>query len=229
MPSVATIKKVRSLHQKKFRQKEGLFLVEGQKMVEELLRSDFVVDQLFSTVDFAGSENVSEGELERMSSLRNANQVLAVVKIPNIKLNPDKPSLVLDGVNDPGNLGTIIRIADWYGIDQVVCSKNTVDCYNPKVVQSTMGSLFRTSVHYLDLEEFLAKTTIPTFGAVMDGNTPERAGMAVNLVLGSESHGIRESILPYLNQRVTIPRIGEAESLNVAVAAGILLDRLCGK
>ena len=219
------IKLIRSLQQKKFRREHGLFVVEGVKMVDELKRSDYEIVKIFASEDYAEAEKVSPKELERISSLRSPNKVLALAKTRSFEPDVTKNSVLLDGVNDPGNLGTIIRLADWYGVEQIVCSEDCVDVYNSKVVQSTMGSLFRVKVVYADLQKFVSDTKIPVYAAVMDGDEEWSSGSNYHLLMGSESHGLRGGLDREADTRITIQKRGEAESLNVGVATGILLDR----
>lgn len=230
MLSTSHIKKIKSLHQKKFRKEYGLFLAEGEKIVGELIRSDLEIVEMYATMEFQGAQVITNKELTRISSLKNPNKVLAVARIPGFVANPSGSAILLDGVNDPGNLGTIIRIADWYGIDQVICSPDCADCYNPKVVQATMGSLFRVKLVYTDLEAYLSNSDLDSYAAVMNGDLIQSPAPSngFNLIMGSESHGIRQDLDQLADHRVTINRVGVAESLNVGVATGIILDRLTG-
>jgi len=231
------IKYIRGLALKKNRVKEQCFVVEGEKSVAELLRSSFQIIDLFATKQWIAENNydnaneVSVTELARISNLKSANNVLAVVKFnEEIKEKISGVTLVLDDINDPGNLGTIIRVCDWFGVEQIVCSKNTVDFYNPKVVQSTMGSLFRVSVLYTDLNKYLAKTTIPIYGAFMDGENIKSSNTNENihLVMGNEANGISKEVEKYISKKVAIKNIGgNTESLNVAIATAILLYEFC--
>ena len=174
---------------------------------------------------------VSSEELSRISNLTSPNNVLAIVKVSQKKLeNNTGITLVLDDVNDPGNLGTIIRICDWFGVTQLICSNSTVDCYNSKVVQAAMGSLFRVNIKYLDLATYLADIDTPIYGAYMNGvdvkgqEFPKQA----HLIMGNEANGISESVSKYITKKVSIKNIGgNAESLNVAVATSILLHEFC--
>ena len=168
------LKLITSLSQKKYRQKHKLFVAEGVKVVNELLNSSFELDQLFATEDFdtqnKNCQIISNEELRKISSLKTPNKVLGIFKIPAEKEISNKGLiLVLDDINDPGNLGTIIRLCDWFGVTTLVCSNETVDCYNQKVVQSSMGSLTRLAIKYLNLKEYLSNTELPTFIADMDG------------------------------------------------------------
>tara|TARA_B110000444_G_scaffold183091_1_gene172032 strand:- start:271 stop:987 length:717 start_codon:yes stop_codon:yes gene_type:complete len=231
------IKFIKSLSLKKNRQKEQLFIAEGEKIVAELLNSNFEFHQIFATNEWVLKNTdikvikVNNSELDRISNLRSANNVLAIVKIKqeNLSVN-DGLNLVLDDINDPGNLGTIIRMCDWFGVKQLVCSKSTVDCFNPKVVQSAMGSLFRVSIIYTDLDGYLSNIDTPIYGAFMDGENVRnvKVPQSVHLIMGNEANGISEEIDNLITDKVAIKSIGNsAESLNVAVATSILLHELC--
>ena len=223
------IKLIRSLQQKKTRKEYGLFTVEGKKNVLDLIHSDFPIEELYSTEEVDLPINhvtISKKQLSQISSLKQSEGVLAMVKIKNFtpKTNA-RLTLVLDTINDPGNLGTIIRTADWFGVDQIICSSQTVDCYNPKVVQAAKGSLFHIPIVYTDLIDFL-KDRKNVYGASLDGeaigyNTKLESS---TLVMGSESHGISEELIPFIQHLIKIPSYGKAESLNVAIATGILLN-----
>ena len=238
MLSKNELKYIQSLCQKKQRQAEGLFIAEGTKLTEELLKSQYRIRKLYALTDWAeqykGSVDlatITDIELERMSSLQTPNKVLAVVEQESPKKEPilsNRLTLVLDGIQDPGNLGTIIRIADWFGISQIIASEDTVELYNPKVVQSTMGSITRVEVWYKDLEAFLRSVKKPVYGALLNGKNMhgEPAVTEGLLVIGNESKGISEELLPYISHPITIPRLGGAESLNAAVATGILVSHL---
>ncbi|MCA0932886.1 RNA methyltransferase [Lutimonas saemankumensis] len=236
MLSKNQIKFIRSLKKKKFRQAEKLFLAEGIKVVEELLASAFELHRLYATSSYKNPFKIKdltiieEKELAMISDFTNPNQVFGIFKIPSEKdLTREGLTLVLDGVNDPGNLGTIIRLCDWFGVRQIVCSENTVDCYNQKVVQASMGSLTRVSVSYLDLAEYLRLETRMIYGTLLDGEniyqlTPEENAV---LILGNEANGISEEVKRMIRQKLTIPQFGETqktESLNVAMAAAIFLS-----
>lgn len=235
MLSKNQIKLINQLNQKKQRKKHDLFFAEGIKTVKELLDSSYELEVLFTTADVLFAEGsktqlISEKELKKISSLTTPQTVLGVFKIPNKPPNPKaKISLVLDGVRDPGNLGTIIRLCDWFGIKQLICSSDTVDCYNPKTVQATMGSLARVQVNYIDIEEFLSETNLPIFGTFMDGeniyrqNLPEEA----LIVMGNEANGITPKIENLITDRIAIPQFGEikeTESLNVGTATAIVIS-----
>ena len=228
------IKLITSLSRKKYRQKHQLFIVEGVKVVQEFLSSSYELEILFSTEnDFSFTNKfikVSDQELKKISGLKNPNKVLAIFKIPN-QINPKTDDLVLalDNINDPGNLGTIIRLCDWFGIEQLVCSNETVDCFNSKVVQASMGSLTRVAVSYLDLKKYLQNASVPIFVADMDGLDVYKTKLpdSALLVLGNEANGISDEIKQLVTTKITIPRFGafqQTESLNVATASAILLS-----
>ena len=230
------LKLITSLSQKKYRQKNSLFIAEGIKVVNELLNSSFQVDILFATDDFETTISsdkivrVSEKDLQKISNLKSPNKVLGLFKIPNEKPLQEKGlTIVLDAINDPGNLGTIIRLCDWFGVTQLICSKDTVDCYNPKVVQASMGSLTRISIKYIALESYLQETNLPTFIADMNGENVYKSTLPKKaiLVMGNEANGVSDEIRALIKNKISIPRFGETqatESLNVATATAILLS-----
>ena len=239
MISKNQIKFIKSLSLKKNRVKAKLFIAEGEKIIKELLNSKFEIEQIYATKQFSGVNSdkkslvtlVSNEELSSISNLTSPNNVLAIVSIFQQELeNNTGITLVLDDVNDPGNLGTIIRLCDWFGVTQLICSNNTVDCYNPKVVQSAMGSLFRVNIQYLDLATYLADIDAPIYGAYMNGIDVKAQEFPKQscLIMGNEAKGISESISKFITNKVSIKNIGEnAESLNVAVATSILLHEFC--
>lgn len=231
------LKLIRSLQQKKKRAEYGRFVAEGVKMVRELLDSSLVADKVYATEPeiLDGWEGpvipVSEGELRKMSNLKTPNKVLAVFHIPDpVEIDETEWVLALDGVKDPGNLGTIIRLCDWFGIPQLLCTEDTVDCYNPKVLQATMGSIARVNIVYASLGQFLEQTKLPAFGAFMEGSPVQRVEFpeAGILVMGNEAHGVSSEISKMLTGRVSIPSYltSGAESLNVATATAILLHEI---
>ena len=229
------IKFIKSLSLKKNRIKEQLFIAEGEKIVSELLKSDFEIKNIYATKEWkVNNDNItqiSNAELQRISNLKSPNKVLAVVQFKNHKIiKHDGITLVLDEINDPGNLGTIIRMCDWFGVNQIICSKNTVDIFNPKVVQSAMGSTFRVQVNYTDLENYLSDIKTPIYGAFMDGKNLKEVKIpkSAHLVMGNEANGITAEINKLITDKVAIKNIGKsAESLNVAVATSILLHVFC--
>lgn len=229
------IKLIKSLSQKKYRQQLGLFTVEGIKGITEFLNSDFELEILYTTKSIFEApidhiQDISEVELKKISTLKNPNTALAIFKIPMGQQPSIKGLIVaLDDVRDPGNLGTIIRLCDWYGVKDLVCSTNTVDCYNSKVVQATMGSLTRVNVSYLNLEVYLDSNSTQIFGTFMNGEniyTTDLPNEGI-VVLGNEANGISEAIQSKVNRKLTIPQFGKSndtESLNVANATAIVLS-----
>ena len=211
-----------------------MFIAEGLKTVNELLNSSLKLHHVFTTRSFnfdAKSEtSVTEAELKKISFLSTPNQALAIFEIPESKPIQDNQLIIaLDDVRDPGNLGTIIRLCDWFGIQDLVCSASTVDCYNPKVIQATMGSITRVNVSYVNLEAFLKNNEMDVFGAFMDGNNIYKTNLPNQgiLVLGNEANGISPAIEACLDNKLSIPRFGDlqtTESLNVATATAILLS-----
>ncbi|RCS27907.1 RNA methyltransferase [Polaribacter sp. WD7] len=230
------LKLITSLSQKKYRQKHKLFIAEGIKVVQEFLNSKFKLEMLFcvDSVLFDVSEEkmtvISEVELKKISTLKNPNKVLALFKIPEGQEFVNKGFCVaLDGVNDPGNLGTIIRLCDWFGVEELICSKDTVDCYNSKVVQASMGSLTRIAVRYLDLENFINNSKLPAFIAEMDGENVYKTTLPKEaiLLMGNEANGVSAKLKNLIENSISIPRFGKnqaTESLNVATATAVLLS-----
>ena len=196
------LKTITSLSQKKYRQQHNLFVAEGIKVVRELLQSSLELVKLYATDDFviddiSKLEKISPKDLQKISNLKTPNKVLGIFKIPDEKPLQEKGLiLALDTINDPGNLGTIIRLCDWFGITQLICSKETVDCYNPKVVQSSMGSLTRVSIKYIDLKSFLKETNLPIYIADMDGENVYKTDLPKEaiLVMGNEANGVSDEI-----------------------------------
>lgn len=226
------IKFVRSLHQKKNRSENGLFLVEGEKMVKELIhQKKYSISEIFGTESLEGYEVqiVSKKELERMSTLKSPNKFLAIVSsdIKEATTNSNQ-LLMIDLVNDPGNMGTIIRTADWFGIKDIILDKNSVEVFNPKVVQSTMGAIFRVNIRYANLVQETKKLQsegYKFYGAFMEGEDYKSVTFDEKsvLVMGSESHGISSALEEVIDYKITIPSQGDSESLNLAVATGIIL------
>ncbi len=235
------VKFIQSLCHKKHRISEGLFIAEGVKLVEEIIKSPFRIKKIYATDKWTAPKQtnadvvtlISEEDLERITLLQTPNQVLALVGIPivpaEIKLE-NRLTLMLDGIQDPGNFGTIIRLADWFGIAQIICSHDTVELYNPKTIQSTMGSFVRVNIIYKDLPKVLKTTKLPVYGALLEGQSIYTISKPTKgiLLIGSEGKGIGEELLPHITNPITIPRIGGAESLNAGVATGILLSHLGG-
>lgn len=245
MLSKPQIKRIRSLHLKKYREAEGLFIAEGKKIVEELLDSHIEVEHIYALDNYVASLSssvpytiVNAEELNKISALSTPQGILALCKIP--KKNPSWPDLkqelvlALDDIRDPGNLGTIIRIADWFGIKHIYCSLECVDAYNPKVVQASMGSIARVKVHYVNLPHEIkewADTGITVYGALLKGkNIYKDDAIRANgiLIIGNESNGISIEIQKYITHPVSIPSYNPhgPESLNAAIATAILCAEL---
>lgn len=235
MLTKSQIKLITSLGQKKFRIQHQLFIVEGVKGIKEFLNSSLELHTLFTTETIFEAPTqqtvlVTDVELKKLSALKTPNTALAVFKIPKPNsVNENALIVALDDVRDPGNLGTIIRLCDWFGVKDLVCSKATVDCFNTKVVQATMGSLTRVNVSYLDLETFLANSKMPKFGTFMDGKNVYEMELPKQgiIVMGNEANGISKAIEQLIDQKISIPRFGNlqaTESLNVATATSIFLS-----
>ena len=237
MLSKRQIKYFKSLQLKKYRDQERLFMVEGAKGVEEVLNSEFKVHSLMATEEYLsacaghnGAEYcVKEEVLTQIGTFKSNHTAIAIVEMPEKEdpnVSTEGITLVLDSVRDPGNLGTIIRIADWYGISNIICSPDTADWYNPKVVNSTMGSFTRVNLSYTALEDFLKNVTVPIYGAVLNGKSIYEESLEKNalVVMGNESRGISREIQSYITHPVLIPGKGKAESLNVAVSTAVVLD-----
>ncbi|SMD38119.1 RNA methyltransferase, TrmH family [Reichenbachiella faecimaris] len=229
---------IKSLQLKKFRQLENQFVVEGAKNVLELLKSGLEVIKVFATTDFMAKHKellsnhheliseTKEADLKKAGSFSANNAALALVKIPDeTKIDTSQSILAFDRIKDPGNLGTVIRIADWYGFKQIVCSSESVDCYNPKVISATMGSFARVRVHYTDLAELLDQSE-HVYGTTLQGDNIHKLKFQepAVVVFGNESEGLSEDLKPYLTQEVFIPGYGSAESLNVAVSTAVFCD-----
>ena len=239
MVSKNQIKLITSLQQKKYRIANKLFFAEGVKGIQELLDSDFVLEHLYTTqndFDAVSKEKktiVSESDLKKLTALATSNSCLAVFKMPTEKPIIETGLIVaLDSIRDPGNLGTILRLCDWFGIQQVLCSKETVDVYNPKVVQATMGSIARVNINYIDLNAFVATTKLPVFGTFMDGTNIYKSVLPKEgiIIMGNEANGISTELEKLVTSRLTIPRFGDlqkTESLNVATATAIVLSEFC--
>ncbi len=227
----------RKLHRKKGRREESLFLVCGRKSIQEAIANNAAIEHLFVTEDFAKNIDsnlhpliLDSKELSSLSPLEILQDAMAICKIPDVKeLDTRKSALVLDAVSDPGNLGTLIRLCDWFGVEQLVLGKNCVDPHNPKCVQASMGSIFRVNIIECELEDFYSKYESPIYAAVLEGENVYETIFDTTpkaLVLGSESHGIQ--VFPNENNytKITIPKLGNAESLNVATAGAILLSHM---
>ncbi len=247
MISKNNLKYIKSLQLKKIRLSENRFLVEGAKSILELLASDFNIHQVLCTNTFSiqhGSllrnkniapEICSDQDLAAIGSFASNNTAVAVVEMkPNVPLIPSKNEyvLLLDNINDPGNLGTIIRIADWYGIEKIIVSENTAEHYNPKVIAASMGSFTRVHIFYTSLQNYLKEHKTYLYAARLEGNSIHKTSFSTQggmILMGNESHGIDESLFPFVNEFVFIPRFGHAESLNVGVATAIFCDCMRNK
>lgn len=240
MLTKATTKFIKSLQVKKYRKQEQCFVIEGAKSVQELLASDFEVRMVVGTSEFFADLEVpvrgevievSERILAGLGEFQTNRTALAVARLkPNhpVKVSASEYAIVLDDIRDPGNLGTIIRTADWYGIQKIIASASSADFYNPKVISATMGSFTRVQVYYGALEEFLTQNDLPVFGAFLDGDDVHSVNFPQGglLLIGSESHGISPNLHGFVTRKVTIPRYGGAESLNAAIATAILCDNI---
>jgi TrmH family RNA methyltransferase len=246
MLSKSQINILKSLQHKKERKENGLFLVEGYKSVIEFINSTYQVDAIYHTASFdpkmlklsqkINLYNISVTDIEKISSLKTPQEVIALVKIPfyptldNAKLK-QKFSLVLDGIQDPGNMGTIIRTADWFGFTDIICSEDTVDAYNPKVVQASMGSLSRINIHYTNITSLLPQINLPIFGAMLNGENIYKTDFGTEglVVMGNEGNGMRPEVEQLISKAITIPRTGKAESLNVGVATALFCSEISRK
>lgn len=247
MISKNQVKLISSLHQKKYRKEQGLFIAEGEKVCRDLVESGWTVRSVFMTEEFrsekfskwpkkVSSEVVTDKELEKISALTTPQQILVVGEVPDWKFTsaylPGNLTLMLDEIKDPGNLGTIVRIADWFGIGTVICSETCADVFNPKTVQATMGSLFRVKVFYQPLTQILnkaAEKNIPVYGTLLSGENIYNTKLSTEgiILIGSESHGINESLIPFITTKISIPSFSgssskQADSLNAAMAAAIV-------
>ena len=247
MLSKNQIKLINALKIKKFRDQYRLFVIEGTKAVAEILQSSYTIHSIYGEKTWFERNNyilserkeletqiflISDTEMKKISSFTTPNEVLLIAEIPENKFNiqdlEDGLLLMLDEVKDPGNLGTIIRVADWFGIKNIICSTNSVDAFNPKVVQSTMGSITRVKVYYEELLSVLntnkQKPGLPVFGALLNGENIYKAKLQTKgiILLGNESKGISAELLPFVTRKITIPSYGGAESLNVSIAAAII-------
>lgn len=243
MISKNQLKLIKALESKKQRKKNGLFIVQGEKNVSELFNSGFTIKQIFATASYINNNGTlltqhnliplvveaSEDELKKAGTLVSNNSVLAIVECQDFavpEISENELILILDQVGDPGNLGTILRVADWYGIKNVICSPDCADFYNPKVIAATMGSFARVNVSHTELTPYLSKQNKPVYGAFLEGKNIHQTQLSNSafIVMGSESHGISAEVEAFISDKITIPNFGQAESLNVAMATGIILD-----
>lgn len=240
MLSKSEIKHLRSLRLKKFRQKYNQFIVEGEKTISELYTSPYRIVEIFGTMEVKPQntpieipfKTISRKELDQISNHKAPNGMFAVVEIvPESEIQQNKITICLDDIQDPGNLGAIIRIADWYGIEQILCSQHSVDLYNWKTLSATMGSFARVQVNYTDLIPYLKGYDGDILACSMEGRPVYEYPMDKNciIVIGNEGKGIKEEILKLCTQTISIPRIGQAESLNAAIATAVICDNLVGR
>lgn len=237
------VKLLKALQQKKYRKAEQLFFVEGEKAVLEVLASKWTVTALFATDTFIAAHAVAcqsaelvqqcrAEELEKVGTFSSNNAALAIVAMPHyapFSASHHSWTLVLDSINDPGNLGTIIRIADWYGIAHILCSPDTVDCFNPKVIAAAKGSFLRVQLHYAPLTTVLTQYTMPIYGAYLGGENVHQVKLSQPggfIIMGNEANGISSALGELVTRRITIPAFGQAESLNVGIATAIMCDNL---
>jgi TrmH family RNA methyltransferase len=237
MVTKSELKYIQSLSDKKVRLESGCFIAEGVKLVGEMIAAGYPLKAVYALDSWESPDpsievtRIEAFELEKMSMLQTPNQVLAVAMMPQ-NTNPielaGQLTIVLDGIQDPGNLGTIIRTADWFGIPQIVASEDTVDVYNPKVIGASMGSFMRVQVHYKNLAAWMPTVKLPVYGALLEGENifTTKAPNGGVLVIGSEGKGIRENVIDFVTHPVTIPKTGGAESLNAGIAAGIIIAQL---
>lgn len=244
MISKSDVKYIQSLAHKKFREEEGLFVVEGVKMVQEMLiEYPEKIAHLYATLPWADQLSkfgtlkcpvsvIDDKTLNRVSQLKTPNEVLVLVKLPqqmDVEVDKNGLTVVLDQVQDPGNLGTIIRTCDWFGVKNIVCSPDTVDAFNHKTVQAAKGSLLRLNICYTDLSTFLSnQKDIPIYAAVLGGRSVNEVSFQqpAILVVGNEANGISSEVINFATEKITIPKIGKAESLNAAIATAIILSNM---
>ena len=236
MVSKNQIKLITSLQHKKYRIEHQLFIAEGIKVIQELLESNFILEHLFETkaifkqVPVSQKTLINELDMNRITALSSVSACLAIFKIPKeTKIDSKGLIVALDNIRDPGNLGTIIRLCDWFGVSQLLCSPETVDVYNPKVIQATMGSITRVKVNYVDLNDYVLQSSLSVFGTFMDGKNvyAEELPKEAILILGNEANGISSVLEKNIKNRMAIPRFGDmqkTESLNVATATAIFLS-----
>ncbi len=234
MISKSKIKFIRSLHRRKFREQHRCFIIEGQKLISEAVKhapetvvSVYGTEALpFKIPDFTTFNKIKDGELQQISALKHPQKHIAVCSYLVRKDKAPNFYIALDTIQDPGNLGTILRLAAWFGVSYIVASKATTDIYNPKTVQASMGAIFNVAVNYIDLKPLLESTKLPVYGALLDGKNIYRTqkGNKGILLMGNEGKGIDPELLPHVSHPITIPRFGKGESLNVAMATGIMLS-----
>jgi TrmH family RNA methyltransferase len=228
------IKRIQALHKKKFRDENKLFIIEGHKIIQEAIEHK---PNCIKTIYSTSTENytsssfdiieITADELKKISTLKHPQGDIAICHYLEGDIpTQSKLKIVLDNIQDPGNMGTIVRLAAWFGVDEIIASKNTVDCYNPKVIQATMGAIFNVTVIYQDLKSYLEKTSPPVYGALLEGENIYKSHLQKEgvLIMGNEGNGISSELIPLITHPITIPKFGTGESLNVAMATGIFLS-----
>ncbi|MEX2485410.1 MAG: RNA methyltransferase [Brumimicrobium sp.] len=234
MLSKELIKRIRSLHKKKFRDEQQLFIIEGGKIINEALQFNpkciltiySTSPENYSNPDFE-TVQVTQSDLKKISTLNQPQGDLAICRyLEGYLTSQTKLKIALDKIQDPGNLGTIIRLAAWFGVEEIIASPDTVDCYNPKVIQATMGAIFNVNITYRDLKSYLEESHLPIYGALLEGENVYRSKLQKDgvLIMGNEGNGISDELIPLISHPITIPKFGTGESLNVAMATGILLS-----
>lgn len=231
------IKRIQALHKKKFRDDARLFIIEGRKIIEEAIQhKPGCIQTIYSTSgeSYVNSNleiiRISIDDLKKISTLKHPQGDLAICQYLENKSNAESNfKIALDKIQDPGNMGTIIRLAAWFGVDEIIASPDTVDCYNPKVIQATMGAIFNVTITYSELKPILAQTEDPIYGALLEGENVYKKALQKKgvLLMGNEGNGISEELIPLISDPLTIPKFGNGESLNVAMATGILLSEFC--
>lgn len=234
MVTKSLINQIQNLKQKKFRQKTGLFVAEGEKLIQELLEANFKYSKLLTTEKNSSfpADLILKNDMQKLTHFKSASNFIGIFNKPQYLYDFNKESdsvIVLDAISDPGNLGTIIRTCDWYGVSDLICSKDTVDCFNSKVVQSSMGSISRVRCHYIDLLPFLKKSKLEIFGASLKGEAIYDLNLNKKsiFVFGNESNGISPELNKFINNQITIPKNKQSlkiDSLNVALSVGIVLS-----
>ena len=229
------LKTYSSLNRKTKRIEHGLFIVEGAKVCQELLNSNFVIEHFYCTEEnltiFPNASSISNKDAERISNQKNHSGIIAIAKIPDNNqdlLDESKDIVILENINDPGNLGSILRTLDWFGFTQVICSENSVDAFNPKTIMASMGSVFRIQPNYLNISMFLSQTKTESYGAYMNGQSVFKTQFKKPsiIIFGNESHGISPELSEQITNKISIPGNGQAESLNLSNSSSIIISEL---
>lgn len=228
------VKRILALHKKKHRDDNKLFIIEGRKIIEEAIQyQPDCIQSIYSTSPESLSQSnfnvfqIASKDLNKISTLKHPQGDLAICRyLESQTTGQSKLKIALDQIQDPGNLGTIIRLAAWYGVEEIIASPNTVDCYNPKVIQATMGAIFNVRITYQDLKPYLEKSSLPIYGALLQGESlyDSQLKSEAILLMGNEGNGISDELMSLISHPITIPKFGTGESLNVAMATGILLS-----